>query len=340
MRGPVFVTCVLAGAAAFAQQPGQPVTVDLDNFIRAESDMYFGKTVQEAGGIGKLNHAREVVDVDKQAVIRMNRDTLYSAGVFDLEAGPLSVNLPDAGTRFRSLMPLNEDHYVVGDVQYRPGTYTFDRQAVGTRYLILMIRTFVDPSNPKDLAEVHRLQDALRVSQKSAGKFDVPNWDAASQGKVRDALLALAGTTTGFKNAFGNEGKVDPVRRLMGAAAGWGGNPDKDATYVGGNPAKNDGKTVHRLTVKDVPVDGFWSISLYNAKGFFEKNPFNAYSLNNVTAKKSADGSYTIQFGGCDGKIPNCLPTMPGWNYTVRLYRPRPEILNGTWKFPEAKPAT
>jgi hypothetical protein len=27
-----------------------------------------------------------------------------------------------------------------------------------------------------------------------------------------------------------------------------------------------------------------------------------------------------------------------GWNYMVRLYRPRPEILNGTWKFPEAQP--
>jgi hypothetical protein len=28
---------------------------------------------------------------------------------------------------------------------------------------------------------------------------------------------------------------------------------------------------------------------------------------------------------------------MPGWNYMVRLYRPRTEILNGTWKFPEAQ---
>jgi hypothetical protein len=30
---------------------------------------------------------------------------------------------------------------------------------------------------------------------------------------------------------------------------------------------------------------------------------------------------------------------MTGWNYMVRLYRPRAEILNGTWKFPDAKPA-
>ena len=82
-----------------------------------------------------------------------------------------------------------------------------------------------------------------------------------------------------------------------------------------------------------MPVDGFWSISLYNADGYFQKNDLNAYSLNNITSKKSADGSVAIQFGGCDGKIPNCLPIMNGWNYTVRLYRPRAEILNGKWKF-------
>ena len=100
-------------------------------------------------------------------------------------------------------------------------------------------------------------------------------------------------------------------------------------------PSKNDGTTVHKLVVKDVPVDAFWSISLYNAEGFFQKNDFNAYSLNNITAKQSTDGSVAVQFGGCDGKIPNCLPIMPGWNYTVRLYRPRAEILSGQWKFPE-----
>ena len=102
-------------------------------------------------------------------------------------------------------------------------------------------------------------------------------------------------------------------------------------------PEKNDGKTVYRLTVKDVPVDGFWSISLYDAQGYFQKNDLDAYSLNNVTAKKDADGSVAVRFGGCDGRIPNCLPTMPGWNYMVRLYRPKAEILNGTWKFPEAQ---
>jgi hypothetical protein len=83
-----------------------------------------------------------------------------------------------------------------------------------------------------------------------------------------------------------------------------------------------------------------WSIGVYNTDGYFQKNDFNAYSLNNITSKTKADGSVAIQFGGCDGTIPNCLPTMNGWNYTVRLYRPRTEMLSGRWKFPEAMPAS
>lgn len=86
-----------------------------------------------------------------------------------------------------------------------------------------------------------------------------------------------------------------------------------------------------------MPVDGFWSVSLYNAQGYYEKNEYDAYTLNNITAKRGSDGSVAIQFGGCDGKVPNCLPTMAGWSCTVRLYRPREEILNGTWAFPEAE---
>jgi hypothetical protein len=71
-----------------------------------------------------------------------------------------------------------------------------------------------------------------------------------------------------------------------------------------------------------------------------QPNSYNAYAVNSITAKRGPDGSVTIQFGGCDGKIPNCLPITPGWNYTVRLFRPRAEILAGTWTFPLAQPET
>jgi hypothetical protein len=333
---------LLFSSAAQAQSQAQaPVPVTIDNFARAESDLYFNNAVKEAGGIGKLFHHREPMAMDKQGVIRSNRDTLYSMAVVDLDAGPVTITLPDAGKRFRSLMIVNEDHYIIGDIEYRAGKYSYDRNKVGTRYGLIGIRTLVDPNDPKDVEKVRAVQDAVTISQKAPGKFEIPNWDPVSQKKVRDALLVLASTAGGFKNAFGAKEQVDPVRHLLGTAAGWGGNPDKDATYLSFTPEKNDGSTVYRLTVPaNVPVDGFWSISLYNAEGYFEKNQYNAYALNNLTATKSADGSTAVQFGGCDGKIPNCLPVMKGWNYTVRLYRPRPEILNGKWKFPDPRPVS
>ena len=188
------------------------------------------------------------------------------------------------------------------------------------------------------MKEVHALQDAIKVEQAGVGKFEIPDWDQASQKKVRDALLVLGSTMPDFKNAFGKKGEVDPVRHLIGTALGWGGNPDKDAFYLNVTPPNNDGTTVYKLDVKDVPVDGFWSVSLYNAEGYYEKNEYNAYSINNITAEKGENGAIAIQFGGCDGKVPNCLPIMKGWNYTVRLYRPREDILNGSWKFPEPLP--
>ncbi len=262
----------------------------------------------------------------------------YTFALFDLDAGPVTVTLPDAGERFMSMQVVNEDHYVP-EVNYGAGSYTLDKEKVGTRYVVVAIRTLVDPADPEDVKEVHALQDAIKVEQASAGAFETPDWDQASQKTVRDALLVLQSTLPDFRKAFGTKDDVDPIRHLLGTAAGWGGNPDKDATYLNITPANNDGTTVYRLNVQDVPVDGFWSVSLYDAEGYYEKNEYNAYSINNITAKKSEDGAIDIQFGGCDGKVPNCLPIMKGWNYTVRLYRPREEILNGTWKFPEPQPA-
>lgn len=326
--------CAHVQAAAPAAETMIPVTVD--NFPRAESDFYFAAQVKD-GAFGKFIHRREPAAIDQQTVIRLNRDTLYSSAVFDLDAGPVTITMPDAGKRFMSLMIVSEDHYVPV-VTYTAGDHTFTREKIGTRYMVAAVRTLVDPKDPKDLEQVHALQDAIKISQQKQGSFEVPVWDPVSQKKVRDALLVLASTTSGFDHAFGTREQVDPIRHLLGTAAGWGGNPDKDAMYISVTPSQNDGTTIYKLTVKDVPVEAFWSVSVYNAEGYFEPNKYNAYSFNSITAKKDSDGAITIQFGGDPEKTPNCVPIMKGWNYTVRLYRPRAEILNGTWKFPEAQP--
>jgi hypothetical protein len=326
----------MGGKAMAASTPAstdlQPVTVH--NFIRAESHLYFSVVALKEGAFGKFEHHRRLAPIDAHTVVRLNRDTLYSAAVFDLEAGPVTITLPGDGKRFMSMQVITEEEYSPPAL-YAPVRHTLTKAQVGTRYILVAVRTLVDPTTPGDMEKVHALQDAIKVEQEGLGKFEIPKWDPVSQKKVRDALIVLGTTLTDTSRAFGTKDEVDQIQRLISAAAAWGGNPRKDAIYLNFTPAHNDGKVVYRLTVKGVPVDGFWSISVYNARGYFEKNSQEAYSLNNITSKKSADGSVVIQFGGCDGKIPNCLPIMNGWNYTVRLYRPRAEVLSGRWKFPE-----
>jgi hypothetical protein len=311
----------------------EPVTVD--NFVRAETDMYFGMLV-DRGGLGRFDHLREFHTIEGPGV-RPNRDTLYSEGVFDLDPGPVEVIVPDPGERFLSMMVIDQNHYVPL-VAYGAGRHLLARDEIGTRYVFVVIRTLVDPNDPKDFERVHVLQDALVAEQAASGSFEVPDWDRESQKKVRDALLTLASTIPDLRHGGGSRDEVDPIRHLIAAAAGWGLNPDRDATYLNVTPADNDGTGVYRMTVGEVPADGFWSVSVYDEEGHFVENPQDAYSLNSITAERNPDGSVTIQFGGCDDDTVNCLPIFPDWNYMVRLYRPRPEVLDGSWTFPEATP--
>jgi hypothetical protein len=326
----------IAGTIASAQtstSATQPVTIE--NYNRAQTDVYFAGVVKN-GGFGKFRHGRELAPPVQQGIVRPGRETLYSFAIFDLDAGPVTITLPSGAERFMGMQVVNEDQYTKG-VYYETGSYTLTGEMIGTRYAIAVVRFVVDFSNKEEIRRVHALQDAIKFSQQNTGAFEIPNWDDASLKKVKAALLQLGTTVSDTRRMFGADGhQVDPVKHLIGSAMLWGGNPEKDALYLPITPARNDGKAVYKLTVRNIPVDGFWSVTVYNSEGYLQPNPYNAYAINNITAKKAPDGSVTIQFGGCDGQIPNCLPITQEWNYTVRLYRPRPEILDGTWKFPEA----
>lgn len=334
MRRSKNALCVAAAIWMLGAGPAgaaEPVTID--NFRQAESDHYFSKYVAK-GCFGKLCSDRGPPPVDKQDVIRMNRDTPYTVGIFDLNS-PLTIVKPDTGKRFQSMLVINEEQYNPL-VAYAPGTYTLTKENMGTRYVAVLFRTFMDPNDPNDVKAGHAAQDAIRVSQADPGKFEIPDWNQEQRADLSAKLAALMGYAGDSRGMFGTKDKVDPVRHLIGTAAGWGGNPVEDAKYIMGAVPKNDGTTPYVLNVKDVPVDGFWSVIVYNAQGFYEA-PENAISVNNVTGKRNKDGSMTVHFGG-DPKADNFLRIMPGWNYIVRLYRPRPEILDGRWTFPDLQP--
>jgi len=324
----LFLATILLSATALGAE------VNVDNFVRAESDTMMRANMAAFGSaVGEMHHVRQPTTPDNQPIIRMNQDTLYSGIVLDLSE-PVRLTLPEVGGRYMSMHVVNQDHYMF--VEAKPGTYELTQDNVGTRFALVTVRTFANPSDPKDIEAAHAAQDALRVEGGGKGPFDAPDWDKQSLAKGRKALNDFA-AALGFdaSEAFGRKGEIQPTYYLIGAAAGWGGLPRTAAMYVIDSVPMNDGVTPHAVTVKDVPVNAFWSVTVYNADGYLEANELGVNSYNNITARPNDDGSITIHFGSCeDGRV-NCIPITPGWNYVIRMYEPREEIRSGSWIFPQ-----
>ncbi len=308
--------------------------VTVDNFVRAETDMTM-KRYEAQGGFGDFLHIRKPTPLDRQDVVRMNLDTLYSIGVFDLTE-PLTITKPETD-RWQSMMFVSQDHSIPPAI-YKPGTYTITQEQIGTRYLVVIFRTLVNATDPDDILQANAVQDQIKVQQADAGALELPDWDEESLGIVRDAIKVLGATLSDTSGMIGEKDKLDPIRHLIGTAIGWGGNPREDAVYVYVYPERNDGSVNYRLYVKDIPVDGFSSITVYNKDGYMEPNDLGINAVNNFTATPDPNGGATVHFGGCDDGRVNCIPITDGWNYIVRLYQPRQAILEGSWSFPDPMP--
>lgn len=307
-----------------------PEIVNVDNFARAETARMFDGILAQSGGINRWVHLRGPVPLDKQTVIRMNRDTLYSAAIVDISEGAV-LEIPDVGDRYVSVQMTNEDH-IVNRVLREPGRHELTVEEYGSRFVNPSVRIFVDPDDPDDVAAVNALQDALVVEAAADSPYTHPDYDTTSLDHTRGLLLQLMEGVPDSRGLFGRADEVDPVRHLLGTAGGWGGLPEWEAFYAIESESRPAGH--FRVVFRDVPVDAFWSISVYNRDGFFEANPAGRYSFNGVTATAGDDGAVAIDLDTADQGYDNHLPVMDGWNYAIRLYRPRPEVLDGGWDPP------
>jgi hypothetical protein len=307
------------------------VTVTVDNFVRAETNRMMVNLMRATGGINLWHHNRVPTPLDQQTVVRMNRDTLYSFAVVDLAEGA-QLTMPEGDGRYMSTMVVNEDHFI-NRVIHTPGEHYLTMDEFDTRHVALAMRVFADPFDDDDVAVANRIQDGLSVRAPSAVAPAPLDVDEESFTAVRAAAAELGRFMPDYSGSFGRRADVDTLKHFIGTATGWGGLPDQEAFYLNVDPHLPVGE--YRIVVRDVPVDGFWSISLYNADGHFEAD--GGCSVNQVTAQKEADGSIVVHLGG-DPQRPNSLRLMEGWNYTVRLYRPQQAVLDGTFQFPTAEP--
>ncbi|HEY9493769.1 MAG TPA: DUF1254 domain-containing protein, partial [Intrasporangium sp.] len=176
------------------------IQVNVDNFVRAETDRMFDGLQRDAGGVNVLSHNRAPASVDHQTVIRMNRDTLYSFAVVDITAGA-TVTIPEHDDRYVSVMIVNQDHYI-NEILHEPGQHRLDIDRHETPYVAVAVRVLVDPGDSADVAEATRLQDGLVLSAGAAHRFDLPDYDRPSLDTTRKALLTLAAGLTAFDRTF------------------------------------------------------------------------------------------------------------------------------------------
>lgn len=310
------------------------VLVTPETYIRAETDRQFGIVIKMAGGVNKAFHFRRPTPLDKQNIVRMNRDTLYSFAVVDTSQGA-TITVPELPKdRYASVYLVDNDHYCPF-VIYSSGTHELPRD---TQYLGVGVRIQVfNPNDEVEVALINKLQDQFVIQAQSTDPFAKPEWDQQSLDALRAEYEKEFQKFAKYPSDWqGPRGKVNEQTRHLPAAGAWGLFPEWDATYINYS-GNHDPNVCHTATYAVPENNAFWSITMYGNDGFIKSE--NSI-VNSSTVKLNADGTFTVYFGSAEtcGDVPNRLDVTEGWNFLMRIYRPGKPVLEGAYKLPEAKP--
>jgi len=327
----IALTVALLGFAALAVG-AEVKKVTAETYIRAETDRTFAGTIKLAGGTNKFFHFRNLTPLDKQTVVRMNRDVLYSAGIFDAKEG-LTVSVPRMPDgRYASIYVIDNDHYVV-DIIHEPGEH---KVKGNTNFLGLIVRIQVnDPSDKKEIAMINSLQDKFTVISKTNGEFPGFKWDGTSLDSLKTRYeKEYTKNYSSYAGMMGKRGKVKEKIRHLAAATGWGLFPEEEATYLA-YKGESKADVCYKATYAIPENKGFWSITVYGSDAYMKSDN---NILNETNVKLNDDGTFTAYFGSeavC-GKVANRVDTTDGWNFLLRIYRPGQSVLAGKYKVPSA----
>ena len=340
MASMAIIGCGKESDKPVVQQQAAPVSevqttvVTDENYGQAETEVIFAGYVQQiaaatgTNGTGEWLHLREGADPKDRTVMRINFDTLYSSVIVDLTEDAV-LTMPETNGRYQSAWLITDEHYnPMAFVE--PGTYTLTQENVGSRYVMIAMRTQVNVVDPADLAIVHEIQDQLKLEQKAKGAF-VPsgNWDMEEVLAMRSKYQEI-GKAEGItsEQMFGKKGEVPLKEHNVGTAMGWGGLTPERAVYPSIYAESVEPQT---LTLKDVPAGAFWSITVYDAEGYPQGD---VYNINSAFAVPEDDGSFIIHFGGDKGAV-NYMDIFENWNLALRIYEPTEAYFNGEWVMPE-----
>jgi hypothetical protein len=314
-------------AAIHADDAGEKIAVTMDNYEDAESDLAFYNVTKLVGMNTFFHFPTGAFDLDNQTVVRMNRDTYYSAAVIDTTQGA-TLTIPETNGRYLSVMVVQNDHYI-DQVFLEPGTHEITSD---TDFAMVAMRIRANQNDPDDADAIAALRAGVKLEVGGNASHVRPNYDMEQLVALRDELTVEGtklGTLMGMQGAHGT---IERMMHLYGTAIGWGLLPDAQAQYLGSAKFSNDGCYMASYDAPPFKEPGFFSITIYDADGWiYDENGI----LNEFNMNLNDDGSFDAYFGEC-GDVDNNLPTVDGWNYILRIYEPKLDELQD-FRLPEMK---
>ena len=244
-------------------------------------------------------------DPTKQFVVRMNRETFYSTGVFDMEGG-IDLTIPET-KKYVSTQVVDENHETQPMI-YGPGKHKLTAK---TKYRFVVVRSLDDQARKN-----------LKVEANSSDEFIAKEWDTETFEKVAAAGNKIFTEGYDQSKAYSNkESGQTPYWNYVGAAGGWGGAMVIDSIYQTSQYMNSDG--CYQMTFVDPQARDFWSATIYNGDGYLFNDFANISSETNP--ENNPDGTYTLRLG-CDGQ-PNNISIREGnktgkFNVVMRHYGP------------------
>ncbi|MEO1080630.1 MAG: DUF1214 domain-containing protein [Pseudomonadota bacterium] len=319
----------MTSAKEYFSESGLIVTDSL--YPQAETARQMLNIQTAAGGVNRFRHRSQLTPTESQAVVRMNRDSYYSAAVVNVSEGA-TITLPQVPEgKYLSMQPVTEGH------RTQPMTYgggTFQLATHKGTHVFVIVR--LDSTFTPD--EVKEYQAGMSVNAASSALFSAEPVNRDSFYAVENALKArrveLLNTfgaramTVGMFTAPTDESRAFFVPEIhqVASAAGWGGAQARDNIYEVSPNLPAEG--CYQATFEDPGNDAFWSFTVYDRKGFMFDD---IAHVNSNLALPNADGSYTVSMG-CDSEAPNRIPISNAsgvFNVTVRHYRPSQRVIDG-----------
>jgi len=310
-----------------------------------------------------VDSPRGLLKAGEDKIVRSNNDTLYRMAWVYLGKGPVVLQSAAPSKERFSAFQLQDDRNAnYRNIIHPAGAYTLYHgekpanitgEAVEVPSLLSAVITRIevkDKNDPTDMAAALAVYDGLTIEGPAISQLPVVDVLSEFDEQVMqeaDKRMQETKKTVPYREMISGPGQepgkdVSYLNFATGTKEGWGGPATSHSAYESwyndeSGETLDGSKGEYVLVTEAPPVKAFWSVTIYDSTtGRFHPNDDNRYHINNTTAVKNEDGTYTFRFKvKCEDGDVNCLEVPAGpFDVAVRYYLPEPEIMSGAWTMP------